>query len=570
MKVEQGYADPSGSGWTFPVGYSSFHDFRLDEQGNWAEHKDGAGTTLVSPTIAKDNAYTAWPVSGGSTLSFVLDDAGRFLYERPVAGGGKYLYKHDGLGRLVSAQRISVPGKADLTATYGYTADGRLAWRKEGAAAREWLIYDGSQAVVQIQQPSQGDNALTWTHVWAGSRLVRSTKNGPGTVYQPHQDRLGSIVLITRSGGPDRALYDPYGRLVPAFSTITNDTFPVPFGYAGARWEATAGLYQMGARWYDPELGRFIEQDPIGEAGGLNLYAYVGSSPTLWVDPTGLAREGVGGSVIGRGPVNRTSQRQIIVDGMSTSDMLTGSSGGWLDWASSHQTDNAVPSFDLDKDQKREAKKAAKTAIAAAESGEVGDSVDAIALSLHTGASLAAGDSGGAAPSPEKEEPDASPAQNDTVDKTKELIDQTRKQGNEIDKKQADALEEEMKRERIRTVVSPQAGISIGPEDSRRTIGTKVKVARSHFAHLKAGGHNPEWAGGTYEPKAESETVSGDRWTVAGVITIYQGTHEVTRSSMTLENWTVRVFAHEAVHALARLRSIPHNQFPAGIWMGAD
>jgi len=239
----------------------------------------------VSPTIAKDNAYTAWPVSGGSTLSFVLDDTGRFVYERPVAGGGKYLYQHDGLGRLVSAQRISVPGKADLTTTYGYTADGRLAWRKEGTAAREWLIYDGSQAVVQTT-----DTALTWTHVWAGSRLVRTTKNGPGTVYHPHQDRLGSIVVVTRSGGPDRALYDPYGRLVAAFSTITNDTFAVPYGYAGARWEATAGLYQMGARWYDPELGRFLEQDPIGEAGGLNLYTYVGSSPTLWVDPTGLAR----------------------------------------------------------------------------------------------------------------------------------------------------------------------------------------------------------------------------------------------------------------------------------------
>ena len=216
----------------------------------------------------------------------MLDDAGRFVYERPVAGGGKYLYRHDGLGRLVSAQRISVPGKADLTTTYGYTADGRLAWRKEGTAAREWLIYDGSQAVVQTT-----DSALNWTHVWAGSRLVRSTKHPAGTVYHPHQDRLGSIVVITRSGGPDRALYDPYGRLVAAFSTITNDTFAVPYGYAGARWEATSGLYQMGARWYDPELGRFIEQDPIGEAGGLNLYAYVGSSPTLWVDPTGLAPE---------------------------------------------------------------------------------------------------------------------------------------------------------------------------------------------------------------------------------------------------------------------------------------
>ncbi|NLI41134.1 MAG: RHS repeat-associated core domain-containing protein, partial [Caldisericales bacterium] len=77
----------------------------------------------------------------------------------------------------------------------------------------------------------------------------------------------------------------------------------VPYGYAGTRWEDAAApdedtnqdgtadklaLYQMGARWYDPELGRFLETDPIGETGGLNLYNYVGSSPTLFIDPSGL------------------------------------------------------------------------------------------------------------------------------------------------------------------------------------------------------------------------------------------------------------------------------------------
>ncbi len=331
LKLEQGYADPSGSSWTFPVGYSAFHDFHLDEQGNWAEHKDGAGTTLVSPTIAKDNAYTAWPVSGGSTLSFVLDDTGRFVYERPVAGGGKYVYKHDGLGRLVSAQRLSVPGNADLTTTYGYTADSRLAWRKEGTAAREWLIYDGSQAVVQTT-----DTALTWTHVWAGSRLVRSTKHPAGTVYHPHQDRLGSIVVVTRSGGPDRAIYDPYGRLVAAFSTITNDTFPVPFGYTGARWEATAGLYQMGARWYDPELGRFIE--PVRRP-----HTMTGSKPNTRIgrprgerpprtQQVGDASHLVPGPVQGRRPrapgraksLARTTRRPLISPGAAAS------AGPWI------------------------------------------------------------------------------------------------------------------------------------------------------------------------------------------------------------------------------------------------
>ena len=60
VKVEQGYGtwSETETKWTFTQ-YSSFHDFRLDEQGNWAEHRDGTGASFVSPTIAKDNAYAA-------------------------------------------------------------------------------------------------------------------------------------------------------------------------------------------------------------------------------------------------------------------------------------------------------------------------------------------------------------------------------------------------------------------------------------------------------------------------------------------------------------------------------
>ncbi|MFZ5392262.1 MAG: RHS repeat-associated core domain-containing protein, partial [Patescibacteria group bacterium] len=51
------------------------------------------------------------------------------------------------------------------------------------------------------------------------------------------------------------------------------------------------GFYYMRARYYDPEVRRFISEDPIGFNGGdLNLYAYVGNNPTMFVDPTGLDR----------------------------------------------------------------------------------------------------------------------------------------------------------------------------------------------------------------------------------------------------------------------------------------
>jgi RHS repeat-associated protein len=60
------------------------------------------------------------------------------------------------------------------------------------------------------------------------------------------------------------------------------------FGYDGYRYDPETGLYHTGARYYDPRLGRFLQPDPIGQAGGVNLYAYVGNDPLNAVDPSGL------------------------------------------------------------------------------------------------------------------------------------------------------------------------------------------------------------------------------------------------------------------------------------------
>jgi RHS repeat-associated protein len=58
--------------------------------------------------------------------------------------------------------------------------------------------------------------------------------------------------------------------------------------YASREWDGAAGLYYNRARWYDPYLGRFISEDPIGIAGGINLYAYAGNDPVNFFDPSGL------------------------------------------------------------------------------------------------------------------------------------------------------------------------------------------------------------------------------------------------------------------------------------------
>ncbi|MGB5052538.1 MAG: RHS repeat-associated core domain-containing protein, partial [Caldilineaceae bacterium] len=63
----------------------------------------------------------------------------------------------------------------------------------------------------------------------------------------------------------------------------------VPFGFVGGlgvRADETTRLLWMRQSWYDVSLGRFLNRDPIGLVGGLNMYAYVGNCPTCYVDPS--------------------------------------------------------------------------------------------------------------------------------------------------------------------------------------------------------------------------------------------------------------------------------------------
>jgi RHS repeat-associated protein len=76
--------------------------------------------------------------------------------------------------------------------------------------------------------------------------------------------------------------YDPFGAV-----TITGEASDNPFQYTGRENDGT-GLYYYRARYYSPELQRFISEDPIGLAGGINQFAYVGNSPCNWIDPLGL------------------------------------------------------------------------------------------------------------------------------------------------------------------------------------------------------------------------------------------------------------------------------------------
>ena len=90
--------------------------------------------------------------------------------------------------------------------------------------------------------------------------------------------------------------YGPFGETAGA-SALGN-----PLRYTGRAYDAATGLYDNRLRNYHPVLGRFIEPDPIGPAGGINLYAYVNSNPINFIDPLGLSAMDNAGAVQGVEP----------------------------------------------------------------------------------------------------------------------------------------------------------------------------------------------------------------------------------------------------------------------------
>ena len=131
-----------------------------------------------------------------------------------------------------------------------------------------------------------GANSLQarYSHGEEIDQPLAMTRGGDSYFYGV--DHLGSIRLVTDAAGAvaNRYDYDAFGNLeATSYETVAN-----PFGFTARERDAESGLMFYRARYYDPKIGRFISEDPIGfEGKDLNLYRYVYNGPLLGTDPTG-------------------------------------------------------------------------------------------------------------------------------------------------------------------------------------------------------------------------------------------------------------------------------------------
>jgi RHS repeat-associated protein len=192
------------------------------------------------------------------------------LIEKRSAGGGVVLDQldWDGMRKL---RRLRCQGQERYTAEY------------DGSGTRVRSRLYGVDHLYSYGAGLLHDEAGNTTYTPG----VSQRRDGADAYF--HQDWIGSTRYLTNSTGltaPTAYRFDAYGRLsAQAGPDVTNSKFGGRHGYES---DGPAGLLQLGARLYDPAVGRFLNPDPIGFLGGLNLYEYCFGNPVGLVDPSGL------------------------------------------------------------------------------------------------------------------------------------------------------------------------------------------------------------------------------------------------------------------------------------------
>lgn len=246
--------------------HDQMYTYQYDALGN---RLDNGGVYDAFNKLLENNDFT-----------YDYDAAGNLVAKVSKLTSEQHRYTYNGFGRLSGVDIAPVAGApASYSATYAYDINGR---RIEKRAGNSLTFYQWSGTDLIGEYAS---NTLVKTYRYAGGYAAAEFSDTNGT-YHVQTNHLDTPLSLTDGGNAvvwSQAL-SPYGSSVGASTGVIdfNQRFP------GQYFDSDSGLHYNYFRNYDPELGRYIESDPIGISGGLNSYSYANNQPSGTIDPLGL------------------------------------------------------------------------------------------------------------------------------------------------------------------------------------------------------------------------------------------------------------------------------------------
>ena len=267
------------AGVTSNYGYDAIYQLTQVAQGASTTESytyDPVGNRLSSLGVSPYSYNPSNEMVSTPTALYVYDSNGNTTSNTDSTGTTSYAWDYE--NRLTT---VTLPGSGG-TVTFKYDPFGRRI-SKSSSAGTSVFAYDGDNLAEEtnatgavIARYSQGQNI---------DEPLAMSRSGATSYYEG--DGLGSVTSLTASNGSlaQSYTYDSFGKLNASAGSLIN-----PFQYTARELDSDTGLYYYRARYYDPAAGRFLSEDPIGfDSGQNNFYDYVGNSPVLNFDPTGLA-----------------------------------------------------------------------------------------------------------------------------------------------------------------------------------------------------------------------------------------------------------------------------------------
>ena len=274
--------------------------YTYDNHGNLTKSvkTDNTDSTSVTTTYSYDSVGNRISMTeGGVTTAYTYSAADQLLTQ--TSGGVTVNYDYDHRGNCIqeasSSKTIdmeySVMGEmtswtdGTLTQTNKYDHNGQRIQSAENAVTDYYFYENGVVSVIEDSSSVTTANVLTNEGGTVGS--FRGS-----TYYNYLVDMQGSTTNIVKEDGTLSAAYDytDFGET----TELTGSGFDNQVCYTGAIYDEETGLYYMNARYYDPEIGRFISQDSyrgeLGDPKQWHLYAYCANNPINYMDPSGHAR----------------------------------------------------------------------------------------------------------------------------------------------------------------------------------------------------------------------------------------------------------------------------------------
>jgi RHS repeat-associated protein len=235
---------------------------------------DGVGNRTASLGVASYTTDSSNEVTANSNASYTYDYNGNTSSMTDSDGTTHYSWDYD--NRLTS---VTLPASAG-TVSFKYDPFGRRV-RKISPTTTSVFLYDGPNTVATAS--GTGGIVARYAETQDVDEPLAESRSGIPSYFE--RDGLGSVTSLTNSVGSiiRTFTYDSFGQLVGSSGTTTNF-----FRYTSRDFDTETSLYNYRARYYNPSLGRFISEDPLGIKPDVNAYRYVRNNVVNTTDPSGL------------------------------------------------------------------------------------------------------------------------------------------------------------------------------------------------------------------------------------------------------------------------------------------